>query len=44
MTQPFSAFLRLLTQGGGGSTGIISPTALEEHGEDSALVRRLTGE
>ncbi len=34
MTQPFSAFLRLLTQGGGGSTGIISPTALEKYGND----------
>jgi peptide/nickel transport system substrate-binding protein len=34
MDQPFSAFLRLLTQGGGGSTGIISPTALQKYGND----------
>lgn len=36
MSQPFSPFLRMLAQGGNGSTGIISPTALEEHGEDIA--------
>jgi peptide/nickel transport system substrate-binding protein len=36
MTQPFSPFLRMLAQGGNGSTGIISPAALEEHGEDIA--------
>lgn len=36
MSQPFSPFLRMLAQGGNGSTGIISPAALEEHGEDIA--------
>ncbi|OLO42440.1 peptide ABC transporter substrate-binding protein [Alkalihalophilus pseudofirmus] len=32
--EPFSAFLSLLTQGGMGSTGILSPTALMETGND----------
>jgi peptide/nickel transport system substrate-binding protein len=36
MTQPFSPFLRMLLQGGNGSTGIISPAALEKYGEDIA--------
>lgn len=36
MSQPFSPFLRMLAQGGNGSTGIISPAALEEHGDDIA--------
>ncbi|GAA3509330.1 ABC transporter substrate-binding protein [Dietzia aurantiaca] len=36
MSQPFSPFLRMLAQGGNGSTGIISPAALEEYGEDIA--------
>ncbi|WP_241726996.1 ABC transporter substrate-binding protein [Dietzia sp. SLG310A2-38A2] len=36
MNQPFSPFLRMLAQGGNGSTGIISPAALEEYGEDIA--------
>jgi len=33
--QPFSPFLRLLAQGGSGSTGIISPTALKKYGNDN---------
>lgn len=34
-SQPFSPFLRLLAQGGSGSTGIISPTALKKYGNDN---------
>lgn len=34
MSQPFSPFLRILAQGGSGSTGIISPTALKRYGND----------
>ena len=36
MSQPFSPFLRMLAQGGNGSTAIISPKALQEFGEDIA--------
>ncbi|WP_242189101.1 ABC transporter substrate-binding protein [Saccharopolyspora soli] len=36
LTQPFSPFLRMLAQGGNGSTAIISPTALRKYGEDIA--------
>lgn len=36
LTQPFSEFLRMLTQGGSGSSAIISPTALQTYGEDIA--------
>ncbi len=36
LKQPFSEFLRMLTQGGNGSTAIISPTALKTYGEDIA--------
>jgi peptide/nickel transport system substrate-binding protein len=36
LKQPFSEFLRMLTQGGNGSTAIISPTALQTYGEDIA--------
>jgi peptide/nickel transport system substrate-binding protein len=35
MSTPFSPFLRILAQGGNGSTAIISPTALEEWGNDA---------
>ena len=34
LASPFSPFLRLMAQGGSGSTGIISPTALEQYGDD----------
>jgi peptide/nickel transport system substrate-binding protein len=34
LKQPFQPFLRMLTQGGGGSSGIMSPTALETYGND----------
>lgn len=34
MEQPFSPFIRMLSQGGMGSAGILSPTALKEHGQD----------
>ncbi|MDT5358964.1 MAG: peptide/nickel transport system substrate-binding protein [Mycobacterium sp.] len=36
LKQPFSEFLRMLAQGGSGSTAIISPTALKTYGEDIA--------
>lgn len=36
LTQPFSEFLRMLVQGGNGSTAIISPTALKTYGDDIA--------
>ncbi len=36
LTQPFSEFLRMLTQGGNGSTAIMSPTALKTYGDDIA--------
>ena len=36
LTQPFSEFLRMLTQGGNGSTAIMSPAALERYGDDIA--------
>ncbi|BBZ07631.1 peptide ABC transporter substrate-binding protein [Mycolicibacterium doricum] len=36
LKQPFSEFLRMLTQGGNGSTAIMSPTALEAYGDDIA--------
>ncbi|WP_226863307.1 ABC transporter substrate-binding protein [Mycolicibacterium baixiangningiae] len=36
LKQPFSEFLRMLTQGGNGSTAIMSPTALEKYGDDVA--------
>lgn len=36
LLQPFSPFLRVMAQGGSGSTGIISPTALETYGNDIA--------
>jgi peptide/nickel transport system substrate-binding protein len=36
LTQPFSEFLRMLTQGGNGSTAIMSPTALQTYGDDIA--------
>ncbi|MCU1662154.1 MAG: peptide transporter substrate-binding protein [Pseudonocardia sp.] len=35
MTQAFEPFLRLLPQGGSGSTGIISPTAVRTYGNDN---------
>ncbi|MCU1406882.1 MAG: peptide transporter substrate-binding protein [Glaciihabitans sp.] len=35
MSTPFSPFLRILAQGGNGSTAIISPTALEKYGNDA---------
>jgi peptide/nickel transport system substrate-binding protein len=35
MSTPFSPFLRILAQGGNGSAAIISPTALEEYGNDA---------
>lgn len=34
LTAPFSPLLRLMAQGGSGSTGIISPTALQKYGAD----------
>jgi len=34
LKQPFSEFLRMLSQGGNGSTAIMSPTALKKYGED----------
>lgn len=36
LKQPFSEFLRMLAQGGSGSTAIISPTALKTYGDDIA--------
>lgn len=36
LKQPFSEFLRMLTQGGNGSTAIMSPTALKTYGDDIA--------
>lgn len=36
LRQPFSEFLRMLAQGGNGSTAIISPTALQTYGDDVA--------
>lgn len=36
MSQAFSPFLRMLAQGGNGSTAIMSPKALQEFGEDVA--------
>jgi peptide/nickel transport system substrate-binding protein len=36
LRQPFSEFLRMLAQGGNGSTAIISPTALKTYGADVA--------
>ncbi|MGE2730836.1 ABC transporter substrate-binding protein [Mycolicibacterium vaccae] len=36
LEQPFSEFLRMLTQGGNGSAAIISPTALQTYGDDIA--------
>lgn len=36
LTQPFSPLLRLMAQGGSGSTGIISPAALEKFGDSIA--------
>ena len=33
LDQPFSPLLRLMAQGGSGSTGIISPTALKQYGD-----------
>lgn len=36
LKQPFSEFLRMLTQGGNGSTVIMSPTALKTYGADIA--------
>lgn len=36
LSQPFSPFLRMLAQGGNGSTAIISPTALKKYGNDIA--------
>jgi peptide/nickel transport system substrate-binding protein len=35
MTQAFEPFLRLLPQGGNGSTGIMSPTAIKTYGNDN---------
>lgn len=35
MKQPFSPFLRLLAQGGSGSTGIMSPAAIQKYGNDN---------
>lgn len=35
MSTPFSPFLRILAQGGLGSTAIISPTALKKYGNDA---------
>ena len=36
LSQPFSPLLRLLAQGGGGSTAIMSPASIEKYGEDVA--------
>jgi peptide/nickel transport system substrate-binding protein len=36
LKQPFSEFLRMLAQGGSGSSAIISPTALKTYGDDIA--------
>jgi peptide/nickel transport system substrate-binding protein len=36
MSQPFSPFLRMLAQGGNGSTAIMSPKSLQDFGEDVA--------
>ena len=36
LKQPFSEFLRMLAQGGPGSTAIMSPAALETYGDDVA--------
>ncbi|MFF1255171.1 ABC transporter substrate-binding protein [Pseudarthrobacter sp. NPDC058329] len=36
LTQPFSPFLQLMTQGGSGSTGLISPAALQQYGDSIA--------
>ncbi|WP_197378423.1 ABC transporter substrate-binding protein [Mycolicibacterium mengxianglii] len=36
LKQPFSEFLRMLTQGGNGSAAIMSPTALAKYGDDVA--------
>jgi peptide/nickel transport system substrate-binding protein len=36
LKQPFSEFLRMLAQGGNGSTAIMSPTALQKYGDDIA--------
>jgi peptide/nickel transport system substrate-binding protein len=36
LSEPFSPFLRVMAQGGSGSTGMISPTALETYGDDIA--------
>ncbi|WP_308160069.1 ABC transporter substrate-binding protein [Mycolicibacterium goodii] len=36
LRQPFSEFLRMLAQGGNGSTAIMSPTALQTYGADVA--------
>lgn len=35
MKQPFEPFLRLLAQGGGGSTGIMSPASVKRYGNDN---------
>lgn len=54
LTRPFSEFIRMLAQGGNGSTAIMSPTALRTYGEDIAdhpvgtgpftFVKRVRGE
>ena len=36
LLEPFSPFLRVMAQGGSGSTGMISPTALQKYGDDIA--------
>lgn len=36
LTQPFSSFIRVMAQGGSGSTGMISPAALQKYGKDIA--------
>jgi peptide/nickel transport system substrate-binding protein len=35
MKQPFEPFLRLLSQGGNGSTGIMSPASIKQYGNDN---------
>ena len=35
MKQPFEPFLRLLGQGGSGSTGIMSPASIKQYGNDN---------
>ena len=35
MKQPFEPFLRLLAQGGNGSTGIMSPASIKQYGNDN---------